>query len=81
MRTTLDIDPDVLSAARELARRRGVAIGRVLSDLARQALVGGAAALEAREPAASFHGFQPFPARGPVVDNETIDRLRDQEGA
>ena len=35
MRTTLDIDPDVLSAARELARRRGVAIGRVLSDLAR----------------------------------------------
>ena len=75
MRTTLDIDPDVLSAARELARRRGV-----LSDLARQALIGGSDALEAREPAASFHGFQPFPARGPVVDNETIDRLRDQEG-
>ncbi|MBX3590117.1 MAG: CopG family transcriptional regulator [Burkholderiaceae bacterium] len=81
MRTTLDIDPDVLAAARELAARRGASIGRVLSELARQALVGSPNALVAREPAPSFHGFQPFPARGPVIDNETIDRLRDQEGA
>lgn len=80
MRTTLDIDPDVLAAARELAARRSVSIGRVLSELARQALVGGPGVLSAREPAAVFHGFQPFPARGPVVDNETIDRLRDREG-
>ncbi len=80
MRTTLDIDPDVLAAARELAQRRGASIGRILSDLARQALVAGAPPLAAGEPAPSFHGFQPFPARGVVVDNETIDRLRDQEG-
>ena len=38
MRTTLDIDPAVLEAARSLARARGVSIGRVLSDLARSAL-------------------------------------------
>lgn len=80
MRTTLDIDPDVLSAVRELAQRRGASIGRVLSDLARQALIGGATPLAAGEPAPSFHGFQPFPARGAVVDNETIYRIRDQEG-
>ncbi|MCZ7560687.1 MAG: ribbon-helix-helix domain-containing protein [Burkholderiaceae bacterium] len=80
MRTTLDIDPDVLAAARELAQRRGASIGRILSDLARRALVAGAAPLAVGEPVPSFHGFQPFPARGVVVDNETIDRLRDQEG-
>lgn len=35
MRTTLDIDDDVLQAARELAAGRGSTAGRVLSELAR----------------------------------------------
>ncbi len=81
MRTTLDLDPDVLAAARELAARRRVSIGRVLSELARQALLGPAAARLAREPVPELHGFQPFPARGVLVDDRTIDRLRDQEGS
>lgn len=38
MRTTLQIDEDVLSQAREIARRDGRGIGAVISDLARQAL-------------------------------------------
>lgn len=38
MRTTLDIDEDVLQAAKELAQARGKTAGQVLSDLARQAL-------------------------------------------
>lgn len=38
MRTTLQIDDDVLEAAKELAESRGTTVGRVLSDLARQAL-------------------------------------------
>jgi hypothetical protein len=38
MRTTLDVDDDVLQAARELAANRRKTIGEVLSDLARQAL-------------------------------------------
>jgi hypothetical protein len=38
MRTTLDIDEDVLQAAKELASVRGTTAGRVLSDLARKAL-------------------------------------------
>ncbi|MFA7505961.1 MAG: CopG family transcriptional regulator [Burkholderiaceae bacterium] len=81
MRTTLDIDADVLAAAKQLAARRNISIGRVVSELARQALLGDTGAPVAREPAPPFHGFQPFPARGKVVDNETIDQLRDQEGA
>jgi hypothetical protein len=38
MRTTVDIDDDVLQAARELARNRRKTMGEVLSELARQAL-------------------------------------------
>ncbi len=38
MRTTLDIADDVLQAAKELAVVRGVTAGKLLSQLARQAL-------------------------------------------
>lgn len=38
MRTTLDIDDDILEAAKEIASSRGSTAGRVLSDLARAAL-------------------------------------------
>jgi len=38
MRTTLDLDEDVLQAAKELASARGVTAGRVVSDLVRKAL-------------------------------------------
>jgi hypothetical protein len=38
MRTTLDIDDDVLQAAKEIAVGRGVTAGKALSDLARLGL-------------------------------------------
>ena len=38
MRTTVDIEDDVLQAARELAENRKSTIGKVLSDLARKGL-------------------------------------------
>jgi hypothetical protein len=38
VRTTLDLDEDVLQAAKELAEARGCTAGQVLSQLARQAL-------------------------------------------
>ncbi len=41
MRTTLDLDEDVLQAAKELAAARGTTAGRVLSELARKALTPG----------------------------------------
>ena len=82
MRTTLEIEDDVLVAAKELARRGGTTAGRVISDLVRQALTQPAAttATSAREPAAVY-GFRPFPSRGSVVSNEKVDKLRDEEGA
>ena len=44
MRTTLDLDDDILQAAKELAQSRGMTAGRVISDLVRQALRGPLAA-------------------------------------
>lgn len=38
VRTTLDIDEDILESAKELAARRRTTAGRVLSELARSAL-------------------------------------------
>ncbi len=82
MRTTLEIDDDVLEAAKELARRERSSAGSVLSRLARQALTGAAAA---KPPAAprrtrAVGGFQPFASRGVVVSNDAVNALRDAEG-
>lgn len=81
MRTTIDLDPDVLAAAKEMARTENLALGKVVSRLVRQAMTGAAAPLGAAGAAVvAAPGFQPFPARGDIVTNELIDRLRDAEG-
>lgn len=79
MRTTLDIDDDVLDAAKAQARRERTSAGAVVSRWARQALLGAAApgADTVEEPVA---GFRPFASRGVVVTDERIDALRDAEG-
>lgn len=38
MRTTLDLDTNVLLAAKQLAQQRGATTGQIISELARQAL-------------------------------------------
>jgi len=75
MRTTLDIEEDVLFAAKDLARREKKTAGQVISGLARKGLAG-ADALTAHEPKA-ICGFRPFPKEGRVVGNELIDKLRE----
>jgi hypothetical protein len=78
MRTTLDIDNDVLQAAKERARREGKTIGQVISDLARKALSAVTEPSAARAPKA-IYGFRPFPKRGGIVTNELIDNLREDD--
>jgi hypothetical protein len=80
MRTTLSVDDDVLAAVRERAKRERRTVGEVLSDLARQALTGQYRS-GAGVAAEAFHGFEPFPHRGPAVSNELINQLRDEEVA
>ena len=75
MRTTLDIEEDVLFAAKDLARREKKTAGQVISDLARKGLAG-ADALMAHEPKA-IYGFRPFPKEGRIVSNDLINKLRE----
>ena len=80
MRTTLDLDDDVLASAKEMAQRENKTAGQVLSALARQALTQGppgATRATPRTGAAAF-GFKPFAPRGAVVTNELIRKLRDE---
>jgi len=78
MRTTLDLDDDVLAAAREISRRQGVSQGQVISRLLRAALTGNSETTTSTSKNAG--GFKPFPIRGSVISNELIDKLRDNEG-
>lgn len=80
MRTTLDIEGDVLAAAKEIARQQHIGVGKVISQLVRRALTGDVRQSATASTAASATGFEPFPARGVIVTNELIDRLRDAEG-
>ena len=87
MRTTLDIDDDLLAAAKELARREGTTAGQVVSRLLRRSLTGGATPDDSRmsTPESAMPlavaGFLPFAPRPSVVTtNEQVNALRDAEG-
>jgi hypothetical protein len=84
MRTTLDIDEDVLQAAKELARRQNLSAGKVVSQILRNALTGQASQVKpgkgAKTQEPSVAGFRPFPPGKAVVTNETVNRLRETEG-
>lgn len=83
MRTTLDIDDDVLRAAKELARRERLSIGRIVSRVLRQGLTGQSLSMPPPSPEeqeqVTLTGFRPFPA-GRLVTDEAVDRLREVEG-
>lgn len=96
MRTTLNIDDDVLTAVKEIARRDAKSAGAAASELLRKGLARPdqrpepGAALEVAEPAAEIEGmprgleaplgFRPFPNRGGMVTDALVDRLRDETG-
>jgi hypothetical protein len=80
MRTTLDIDDDILQAAKELARAENKTAGHALSELARRALTQAAQpvglAEEAAPPFVMKDGWYAFTNReGVVVTKELVDRL------
>ena len=75
MRTTLDIDDDVLLAAKERARRERKTAGQVISELLRRALTAPVAPPVVRE-LPTVYGLQPFPPSGRLVTNDLIDELR-----
>lgn len=73
MRTTVDIEDDVLLAAKEIARQKGISLGRVLSELVRQSLT--------QTPKTSKRrGIPQFPVQhdAGVVTKDLVNRLRDE---
>ena len=75
MRTTLDLDDDVLQAAKELADTRGVTAGRIVSDLVRKALTPGGPAPKIR------NGVPLLPHRHGqrIMTMKLVNELRDEE--
>jgi len=74
VRTTLDIDDDVLQAVKELAQVRGVTAGQALSALVRQAL-------RRDRPVRTRNGIPVLPRRSvgaPRPTMKLVNELRDQ---
>lgn len=73
MRTTVVIDDDVLLATKEIASQSDISLGKVLSNLARQAL-------SDSHEATTRNGLPLFPRRpdGQVVTLELVNQLRDE---
>jgi hypothetical protein len=74
MRTTVDIDDDVLQAAKELATKEKSTAGRVISGLARRAL----AATTARKR--TKNAVPVLPRRGDMITLDHVKKLMEQEG-
>ena len=80
MRTTLDIDDDLLVEIKEIANRQSKSAGAVASDLIRQSLTTGHREGfddSADEFEAKF-GFRPFANSHGVVTDEIVNRLREE---
>lgn len=81
MRIILDLDHDVLLAAREIAARSKRTAGAVISEVFRRGLhAGPPRGRSPRQKVAA--GFEVIPSNGRVVTAELVRRLRDKtEGA
>jgi hypothetical protein len=71
VRTTLDIDADVLQAAKAMASAQGTTVGRVISDLVRKALNRDPAAIQVR------NGVPLMPRRPPGYPPVTVEFVQD----
>ena len=77
MRTTLDIDDDVLAVAKDIAKAEKKTAGQVISNLVRKALSRPAEPLDVAKLEVK-DGFLLLPSRGGVVTKELVDRLIEQ---
>ena len=74
MRTTLDLDEDVLGIAKQLASQKRVTTGKMVSDLLRQAL----APKKAPRTRNGFRLLDRPPGSKPVT-MEMVNQFRDEE--
>jgi hypothetical protein len=74
MRTTLDIDDDVLSAAKELAAAQNSTAGQVISELVREALI-----RPSEEVPEYRNGFRLLPRTGKIITSEMVERWLEED--
>ena len=79
MRTTVTIDDDIYEAALSHARATGQRLGRVLSDMARQALQPERQAPGKREGTGRFAAFE-VPRTASVIPASRIQKALDADG-
>lgn len=75
MRTTIDLDPTVLSELRDRSRREGKSMGQLASELLAPALAGGAATPRARFRWKTHDAGRP---RVDLEDKELVWQILDQ---
>lgn len=84
MRTTLDIDDDVLAAAKELAVSQKSTAGRILSEYFRRGLhapaAGPASKVDSETGWILRNGIPVLPPTGRIVTAEHVRRLMEEEG-
>ncbi len=83
MRTTLDIDDDVLFAAKELAVKERKTAGKILSEFFRRGLQRGETRNGQEEPGGGYvlkNGIPILPFRDEMITSEHIRNLMEEEG-
>lgn len=80
MRTTLDIDRDILETAKEIARKEKRTAGAVISELARKGFYSAAAVGESGPGYRTHNGVPVLEPSNTLITNGHIDRLRENEG-
>jgi hypothetical protein len=78
MRTTLDIDDDVLQTAKELAAKEKRSAGAVISDLARRGFHSNPA--QAPQEPRIRNGVPLLPSRGETVTLAHVREILEEEG-
>ena len=78
MRTTVTLDDDVYEAARAHAQATGKRLGRVLSEMARQALQPSAPQSRRSKSASRFPAFK-VPAGAPLIPASRIQKALDED--
>ncbi len=74
MRTTLNLDDDVIQQVKQYAESRSVALGRAVSDLVRRGLTN-----PVRTQVVNGVQVVVLPQNSPTVDSERVKRLLEDE--
>lgn len=74
MRTTVNLDDDVLHMAKQYARNRALGLGKAVSELVRRGI-------NASRPTRTVNGLQVFdlPADSPRITTEDVHSLEDED--